>query len=71
MRTIDSTNVIEVYEVDGEEIKGLKSLKPSVTVTNHWNRKEFVVIVIDNKRVTVVANDLIKAIENAQNAHGY
>ena len=67
----ESINLIEVYETNGTEEKGLRSDRPKVKVSEHWNRKEFVVIEIDGKKVTVLAAELQRAIDNAQNAHGY
>jgi hypothetical protein len=67
----ESINLIEVYETNGTEEKGLRSDRPKVKVSEHWNRKEFVVIEVDGKKVTVLAAELQRAIDNAQNAHGY
>jgi hypothetical protein len=67
----ESINLIEVYETNGTEEKGLRSDRPKVKVSEHWNRKEFVVIEIDGKKVTVLASELHRAIDNSQNAHGY
>lgn len=70
-RRFESINMIEIYETDGTENKGLKSKMPKMTVSEHWNRKNFVVIEVDGVKHTVVADDLKRAIDNAQNAHGY
>jgi hypothetical protein len=43
MPRIQSLNVVEVYEENGQELKELRSEKPSITVREHWNRREFVV----------------------------
>ncbi len=67
----ESINFIEVYETNGTKEKGLKSDRPKVKVSEHWNYKEFVVVEIDDKKVTVLADELKRAIDNAQNAHGY
>ena len=60
---------IDIYENDGIESKGLG--KDQVIVRNHWNRKEFVCVEINGKEVTVLADELNKAIQNAQNIHKY
>jgi len=67
----ESINLIEVYETNGKEEEGLITDRPKVKVSEHWNRKNFVVLEIDGKKITVVADDLKRAIDNAQNAHGY
>ena len=66
---IESINIVEVYEENGTELKALKSKKPSITVREHWNRKDFVIINMGNLSYTVLATDLEKAIQNCQNAH--
>lgn len=66
-----SINLIEVFETNGVEEKGLRSDRPKLKVSEHWNRKDFVVLEVDGKSITVVADDLMRAIDNAQNAHGY
>lgn len=69
MNRIESINNIEVYEENGTELNALRSKKPSITIREHWNRKEFVIINMGNLSYTVLAKDMIAAIENAQNAH--
>ena len=64
---------IDIYEIDGSDIRGLK--RPQVIVTNHWNYSKLVCIQIESegesKVVTVVADELKKAIQNAQNIHSF
>ena len=64
-------NLIEVYETNGTEEKALGSDRPKIKVSEHWNKRSFVVLEIDGKKITVVADDLKRAIDNAQNAHKY
>ena len=71
MNTIDVSSIVQVYEVDGAEIKGLKSDKPNIIIRNHWNRRELVELEVGGQRLTVSASDLERAIANAQNAHRY
>ena len=66
---IESTNVIEVFEENGVSLNTIRSKKPSITIREHWNRREFVIVNMGDKSYTVLANDLIAAIQNAQNAH--
>jgi len=65
-----SVNSIEIYETNGIENKGLESDMPKLIVKEHWARQDFVVIEVDGVRHTVIANELKRAINNAQNAHG-
>lgn len=65
----ESNNFIQVYEKDGKEV-GFRT-EESVRVTNHFSRKEFVILEIDGTEIAVSASDLKRAIENAQNAHKY
>ena len=71
MNPINVKNEVEVYEIDGEETKALKSQREPLIVENHWNRRAFVVIKYKGTTITVVADDLKRAIMNAQNAHKY
>ena len=67
----NSVNSIQTYETDGTENKGLESKMPKMHISEHWNWKRFVVIEIDDKKHTVVADELKRAIDNAQNAHSF
>jgi hypothetical protein len=67
----ESINSLDIYETDGSEEKGLSSDRPKVIVKEHWNRREFVVIEVNGKELTVLADELKRAIDNAQNAHKY
>lgn len=66
MKTI---NTIEIYEQNGVETP-IKE-KTFLTVSNHWNRKCFVVLELGEVKVTVSADELKRAIANAQNAHNF
>jgi len=67
---IKVTNEVEPYERNGDDFEcGLKSKKPIIKVESHWNRQEFVIIQIaDGDSFTVVASDMIAAINNATNS---
>jgi len=66
---IESINIVEVYEENGQELNALRSKKPSIVIREHWNRKDFVIVNMGELSYTVCAKDLEKAIQNAQNAH--
>ena len=55
---------IEVHELDGKEAphKGLV-----IGVDSHWNRRNFIVLIVNEHRYTVVGADLLAAVENARN----
>lgn len=63
---IEVTNNVKVYQ----EANGKHELDqvPDLIVKSHWNRPEFVVLVLpDNTHITVSAKDLAAAIKNATN----
>lgn len=66
-----SVNSIQIYETNGTENKGLESKRPKMHISEHWSRKQLVVIEIDGIKHTVIANELKRAIDNAQNAHSF
>ena len=57
-------NIIKVYEIDGDD--GIK-YDTSIEIKSHWNYKKFIVLNIFGKEITVVAEDLEKAIQNSTN----
>lgn len=61
---MDVINKIKVYEIDGDD--NIK-YDTSIEVKSHWNYKNFIVLNIFGKEITVVAEDLEKAIQNAIN----
>lgn len=67
----ETSNSLEIYETNGIDEKGLRSQRPKLIIHEHWNVRDFVVIELDGKKVTVLASQLKKAIDNAQNAHQY
>ena len=70
-KRFNSVNTIQIYETNGLENIGIESDMPKMCISEHWNRREFVVIEIDGTRHTVLANELQRAIDNAQNAHAF
>ena len=58
-------NEIQIYERDGKEL-GV-GMSESMKIKSHGIRRNFVVLEIDGKRITVVDSDLEKAIANATN----
>lgn len=69
MDKFESINTIEIYEVNGTETTGLSSDRPKLKIREHWNRKDFVVLELDGKKITLLAHELNRAVSNAQNAH--
>jgi hypothetical protein len=55
------TTTIQVYEVDGRQ---LNINRPEIKIHNHEYRESFVVLEIDGKRYTVLANALQVGIRN-------
>lgn len=68
---IESINTIEVFEENGTALNAIRSKKPSITIREHWNRRELVIVNMGDKSYSVLASDLIAAIQNAQNAHSF
>jgi len=66
-----SVNSIQIYETNGAKNQGLESEMPKMHISEHWNRKQFVVVEIDGVKHTVMADELKRAIDNAQNAHSF
>lgn len=64
MNRIKTVSEVKVYEVDGSS--DFKD-KPTLFVHSHWNRNRWVRLKIGDQDVTVIKQDLIKAIENATN----
>ncbi len=69
MGKFKSINLLNVYEIDGSETE-FKD-RPEFKISNHWNRKDFVNLEFNGKIITVLAEDLKRAINNAQAAHPY
>lgn len=65
----DVTNELDVYEIDGSDTRKVGG--PKMQVKNHWNRKAFVMLEFEGKSLTVLADDLKRAIDNSQNAHSF
>lgn len=58
MSKIKNTAQVEAYD---------EPAKPSIKVHSHWNRREMVVIEVGDEKITVLGEDLIKAINNCMN----
>ena len=58
---------VEPCEVNGTELNGLKSSKQLLFVESHWNYRQLVILRYGEVSITVVASDLLKAINNAGN----
>lgn len=64
---ITVTNEVNVYELDGKDLPVNEYMH--IVVTNHWAERRRVNIIINGQRLTVVASDLITAINNAINSN--
>lgn len=59
---------VKMYERGGKEV-GVGE-DATVTVLNHWNRRDFVLLRVgDGPEITLVADDLRRALDAAQKAH--
>jgi len=63
-------NEVKVYEINGFEVPPVGT-QECLVVTSHWNEKQKVNIFFEGKRITVIANDLKTAIENATNINRF
>ena len=58
---------ITAYEINGNEVEGLPEKKTEVVVSAHWSNNEMVVLKFQGKSVTVAADELVRAVDNATN----
>jgi len=65
--SFESINKIDIYEKNGLKIEGID--KPKLIVKEDWLQKIFVVLEINDIKIKVVASELKRAIDNAQNTH--
>ena len=63
-------NEVKIYEIDGEELPPVGT-QENIIVTSQWNNKQRRKIVANGRKITVIANDLKTAIENATNINRY
>lgn len=56
---------IQIYEIDGQDVDLKK--QEILSIESHWNYHDFVVLHFGDKEITVNAEELIKAINNAGN----
>ena len=67
-----SVSTIDVYEMDGKDAPMVGPTVPKLVIKNHRIHRDRVVIVQTNgQEMTVLADELCKAIANAQNSHRY
>lgn len=62
MKVIDVVNSVREYPDDTSNYNTL-------LIRNHWNNRDKVVLEIDGKHYTFIADHIIRAIQNALNAH--
>ena len=65
MAKLEVKTKVKVYEKDGKELGVNES--DEISVEGHWNRRNFVILNINGKKVTVVADHLNRAVQNATN----
>ena len=65
MSKIKVATEVKVYEKDGKEVS--ISEDENITVHNHWNRREFVILNVNGQKVTVLSDHLKRAVDNATN----
>jgi hypothetical protein len=58
------TTTLDVYEIDGEDTK---ITRPIIMVQSHWSDDDRIVLVIDGKERSVLADQLVAAVANARN----
>ena len=56
---------VTIYEEDGKDVP--MTTRKSLGVESHWNWNERVILVLGEKRITVIGRDLTTAITNAMN----
>jgi len=66
---IEIVTKIDPLEFDGAECKGLPNEAGELHIKSHWNRNALVVLDWRGHSITVLADDLERAIRNARN-HG-
>ena len=66
---IKVTQTVDILEENGKEVSLGKS--PCIEVRSHWNHNEWVVLVVGERSITVEADDLEAAIENATNINRF
>jgi len=60
---------VEIYEENDKEVP--IGTNKYMGVESHWNHNERVILVIEGKRITVIADDLEAAITNATNINRF
>jgi hypothetical protein len=58
---------LDPVEIDNLEIKGLPDKEKQLTVSSHWNSNKLIVLDFNGHSITVVADELERAITNATN----
>lgn len=59
---------VEIYEVAGKDTDNMNKGRPVLKVSGHWNRNTMVVLQVgEQETISVVASDLLAALQNATN----
>ena len=69
--TFKTSSTIETYELNGSDREIVGKDLPDIIVKNHGIRRDFVIIEIGDTQYTILADELSRAIDNAQHAHKY
>lgn len=59
---IKVSSQVTIYEMNGKETT---IERPRLVVKSHWNNEDFVILIFEDKEITVTAKDLVAAITNA------
>ena len=62
-------NKLQIYEINGSDVPVGK--EPKLLVESHWSIKNRIVLSVGGKKITVIADDLRRAIDNATNARAF
>lgn len=65
----ESINKIKIVETNGEENPSIGSKSVHMNIKQHHTFESYVVIEIGGENYTVIADHLIKSIENCKNTH--
>ncbi|HYG22745.1 MAG TPA: hypothetical protein VEH04_08190 [Verrucomicrobiae bacterium] len=68
MKTSSELTVVESHGQSREQLESL----PHVRIESHWNDRDLIVLKVLDQEVTLVAREVIAAVENAKNTgRGY
>ena len=65
---IDVKSEVKIHEINNEKVE---CFKHKLAVLSHWNEDDKIILQIEDKKYTINAYDLQKAIENATNINRF